>query len=152
MPAVSNSSWVVKDYSGKKGTIEVHGALLTAGNIAAQATLRTALLTAIQAVIGGELVSENVVASHTKFSNPNPSDPEVWKSKRWLVTMRDTNGNAVTFHIPTAIPSTDYLSPGTNQMDLTSTEGLALKDAIEDFCVSNDSEATVVESIIFVDK
>lgn len=150
--ATSETTWTLKDYQGKTGQISVHSTLLTAGNIAAQAGLRTALLVAIQAITGGELVSENVVASLTKFNNANPTDPEVWKSKKWLVSARDTNGNAVSFHLVTAMPDIAYLSAGTNLLDLTSTEGAALVTAIENFAKSNDGEAITVEEIVFVDK
>lgn len=150
--AVSETTWTFIDYGGKTGSSGVHATTLSAANFATQATLRAALLAAIQAVTGGVLRSENVVASLTKFDDPKPTDPEVWKSKRWLVSARDTNGNSVSFHLVTAIPDAAYLSAGTNNMDLTSTEGAALVSAIEAYAKSNDGEAILVESITFVDK
>lgn len=150
--AISDTSWSFLDYSGSKGTATVHAVALSAANFAGQATLRAALLAAIEAVTDGVLFSETVVASLTKTGDPKPTDPEVWRSKRWLVSARDVNGNAVTFHLPTAMPSVDYLSAGTNLMDLTSTEGAALVNAIEAYAKSNDGEAILVETITYVNK
>jgi len=150
--AVSKTTWSFLDYSGETGTTGVNATLLSAANFATQATLRAALLAAIQAVTGGVLEKETVTASIDKTGDPKPTNPEVWKSKRWLVSASDTNGNPVSFHIVTAIPSVDYLSPGTNQMDLTSTEGAALVSAIEAYARSNDGEAILVNEIVFVDK
>lgn len=152
MAAVSKTTFAMLDYAGKIGTITVNATELSAANFAGQATLRAALLAAIVAVTNGVLSKTTVTASIVKSGDPKPTDPESWRSKDWLVSARDTNGNAVSFHISTAAPSVDYLSAGTNNMDLTSTEGAALVNAVEAYVKSNDGEAILVESITYVDK
>lgn len=150
--AVSRTNWTFLDYAGETGSTGVNATLLSAANFATQATLRAALLAAIEAVTNGNLSKETVTASILETGAAKPTDPESWKSKRWLVSAKDTNGNSVSFHIVTAVPSVTYLSPGTNQMDLTSTEGAALVSAIEAYARSNDGEAITVQEITFVDK
>lgn len=147
--AVSRTVWTFLDYLGKAPDLSVWATALTAGNFTAQMGLADTLLAAIEDVTLLNLKKDTRFAVETKFNPARPTDENAMKATKWLVSMVDTNGNSVTFHIPGADLS---LLTGSNTLSLEGTEGAALVDAIEAYVKSNDGEAVTVQSITFVDK
>lgn len=139
------------DRDNEASTVGVHGVALTAGNFAAQMTLIDSLVTAIGDVTLSSLQKDSRVAVETKFAPTVDTDPYNQRGIKWLVRANDTNGNPVSFHIPGANLSTALGILIGENMDLTSTEGAALVDAIEAYVRSNDGEAVVVSEIVYID-
>jgi len=138
------------DRDNEASTVSVHGTALTAGNFATQSGLADALVAAIEDVTQMVLTKDSRIAVETKFAPVLPTDPFAQRGIKWLVRANDTNGNPVTFHIPGANLGLTGILVGEN-MDLTSTEGAALVNAIEAYVKSNDGEAIVVSEIVYLD-
>jgi hypothetical protein len=148
--ATSKLNLTYLDKDNEASTISVHGVALTAGNFTAQDALADALVAAIADVTQMVLSKDSRIASEAKFTPSLPTDPYAQRGIKWLVRAGDINGNPVTFHIPGAYLGLAGLLNGEN-MDLTSAEGAALKDAIEDYVTSNDGEAVTVVEIVYID-
>jgi len=148
--ATSKLNLTFLDRDNEAGSISVHSVALTAGNFAAQQTLANALVGAIEDVTRLVLSKDSRIAVETKFSPALPTNQYAQRGIKWLVRATDTNGNPVGFHIPGAYLDLAGLLVGEN-MDLTSTEGAALKDAIQDYVLSNDGEAVTVVEIVYLD-
>lgn len=147
---VSRLNLTFTDRDNEASTIAVNGTALTAGNFATQAGLMDALVAAIEDVTLMKLTKDSRIAVETKFAPVLCTDPFCQRGIKWLVRAKDTNGNPVTFHIPGAYLSLAGLLVG-EKMDLTSTEGAALVNAIEAYVKSNDGEAIVVSEIVYID-
>jgi hypothetical protein len=142
------TSW--KDRFNKNATASVHATLLSAGNFAAQATLRAALLTAFQAMTEDFILKESVLAAEITNTISPPTSDGAKNGVRWLFRAVDTNGNAVVMQLPGAKTS---LLPDTNRsLNLTADEGLAAKTAWDAYVKSNDGEDTVLVEVIYLDK
>lgn len=145
MPGKLNLTFV--DYSGESSTVGIHFPTLNAGNFAAQETLMDDLQDAIEGVSIGNLQKDSRHAAETKFAVSNATNPFAQRELKWLVRCVDTNGNATTFEIPCADLS--LLSPNTDKLDITTTEGAALVAAINAGAKSNDGETlTFVEAVV----
>ena len=127
------------DYSGKKADVGIYFPDLNAGNITAQLGLMDDLRDAIEGVSIGNLQSDSRLASETKFAVSNPTDPFAQREFKWTVRCVETNGNPAGFEIPCA--DLQFLSPNTDKLDTTTTEGAALVSAINAGVLSNDGEA-----------
>lgn len=140
----------LKDYEGKIGSCGVFVPLYTAVNFTAQQGLVDDLVTAIQAVTLLNLATDTRNLAATSFAVANPTDVNAQRGIKWLVRMREAGtGNSVIFRIPGADLS--FLAPGSENMDLTSTEGAALVAAIEAIVKSNDGTGVTVEEIVYLD-
>lgn len=148
--ATSRLNLTYLDRDGEAASVGVHGTALTAGNFTTQTGLAAALVAAIADVTKLVLSKESLVATETGYSPILPTDVYAQRGIKWLVRARDVNGNSVTFHIPGAALDVTDLLIGEN-MDLTSTEGAALVNAIEAFVKSNDGEAITVTEIVYID-
>lgn len=140
----------IMDYSFEDSPATVYGVDLNAGNIAAQFTLMDTLVGAIQGVILGTKVKDSRSAAVTEFARTRPTSPFAQRENKWLVRLLDTvdpAGNR-TMEIPT--PDLDLLDNTGEYMDLTSTEGAALVDALEAFARSGLGNTVTVESIQYV--
>lgn len=135
------------DYSGESSSVGAYFPTINAGNIAAQTGLMDDLSDAIQGVSICNLQKDSRTLAETKFAVGNATNPFAQRELKWLVRMRDTNGNAATFEIPGADLS--LLSPNTDKLDVTTTEGAALVAAINAGAKSNDGETlTFVEAVV----
>jgi hypothetical protein len=143
-----NLSFVDRD--NEPATVSVHGLALSAANFTAQMAEADALVAAIEDVTLLAKVKDSRIAVETGYAPSIPTAPYAQRGIKWLVRMRDPSGNAVTFHIPGANLGLAGILDGEN-MDLTSTEGLALKNAIEAYVLSNDGEAVTVQEIVYID-
>lgn len=148
--ATSKLNLTLADRDDEKSTISVHGTALTAVNFDAQNGLADDLVTAILDVSQMVKVKDSRIAVDTGFAYTPPTDPFAQRGIKWLVRMQDPNGNKVTFHIPGANLGLAGILDG-EKMDLTSTEGAALVDAIEAYVKSNDGEAVTVVEIVYID-
>ena len=148
--ATSRLNLTYLDRDNEAASVGVHGIALTAGNFTTQTGLVAALIAAIADVTKLVLSKESLVATETSYAPVIPTDVYAQRGIKWLVRARDTSGNAVTFHIPGAALDVAGLLIGEN-MDLTSTEGAALVNAIEAYVKSNDGEAIVVTEIVYLD-
>jgi len=135
------------DYSGESSSVGVHFPNLNAGNIAAQTGLMDDLSDAIQGVSLCNLQKDSRLATETKFAVANATNPFAQRELKWLVRMRDTNGNSATLEIPGA--DLALLSANTDKLDVTTPEGAALVAAINAGAKSNDGETlTFVEAVV----
>lgn len=148
--AVSRLNLTYLDRDNEAGQVGVWSAVLTAGNFTTQMGLADALVAAINDVTLMVLSKDSRIATETTFAPVLPTDPYAQRGIKWLVRARDANGNSVTFHIPGANLGLAGILDGEN-MDLASTEGAALVNAIEAFVKSNDGEAVTVQEIVYVD-
>lgn len=150
MASTGRTTFSFADRLNKIGSVSVHETLLTAGNFAGQATLRSAFAAALANLTDGLLVKETVIALETGFVGALPTDPDDLKAIKFLCRAVDTSGNAVTIQIPVAVLE---LAPTiTNKVDLTAGPGLAFKTSWDAFVLSNDGEATVLQEVIYLDK
>lgn len=148
--AVSRYTMSFVDRDGEVATVPVWSTALTAGNFTAQVGLAEALRDAIEDVTLLALQKESLVATETSYSPVLPTNMYAQRGIKLLVRARDTNGNSVTFHIPGPDLAQADLMVGEN-LDLTSTNGAALVNAIEAFVKSNDGEAVTVQEIVYID-
>ena len=148
--ATSKLNLTLLDRDNEAATVSVHGTALTAGNFATQSGLADTLVAAIMDVTKMVKSKDSRIAVDTLFSPALPTDVYAQRGIKWLVRARDTNGNSVSFHIPGAALDLTGILTGEN-MDLTSTEGAALVNAIEAYVKSNDGEAIVVQEIVYLD-
>jgi len=150
MAATADTVLTWLDRFNKTSTTTIHSAALTSGNIAAQAGLRATMVAALEDLTLCLLKQETVIAETITNAISPPTDVNAVKGKKWQVRATDTNGNSVGFSIPGADLT---LAAGVSQsIDLTAGDGLAAKNAIEAFALSNDGEAIVVTEIIYLDK
>jgi hypothetical protein len=132
--------------NGKVSSTTVFSTNLTAGNIAAQETAATNLVTAIQAVCLGESRGYGIFHEINAGNSNLPLTPVAQRETKWLVSCRETTGglNAVTFTLPCANPE---LIATDGESMLAGAERTALEAAVEAFALSNDLGAITVESI-----
>jgi len=148
--ATSRYTITYLDRDNESTTVSVHGTALNAGNFTTQAGLATALKDAIQDVSLLVVSKDALIASETSYSPALPTNMYAQRGIKLLVRGRDTNGNSVTFSIPGPDLAQADLMVGEN-VDLTSTNGAALVNAIEAFVKSNDGEAITVQEIVYID-
>lgn len=89
MPTTGKAAFTQADYDGEITTTSVSVPVITAANFDAQATLRNALMAAIQGITLGEYQRTefgNVVLS----SISKASDTGAQREKKWLVDYHDT--------------------------------------------------------------
>ena len=148
--ATGRSTFTYLDRDGEASSVSFHTAIMNAGNIATINGLLDDLVLAINDVVLCVLGKDTRFASEVQYAPTLPTDQYAQRGIKWLVRMRDTNGNAVTVHLPGAALAKPGLLVGEN-LDLTSTEGAALVSAIEAVVKSNDGEAVVVQEIVYLD-
>lgn len=146
----SRYTLTMADKDGEEASLSIRGITLTAGNITAEVAKAAAIKAAIQAVSRLVVTKETVMAIENGYSPSLPTDAYAQRGIKFLVRGVDTLGNPQSFHISGAYLSLDGLMDG-ETMDLTSTEGSALKTALEDFWVSNAGNAVTVSEIVYVD-
>lgn len=147
----ARTTFAMLDHDSEVGTMAVHAATLTAANFTAQMGLADDLRDAIEAVIVGEIQKDTRFAVETKFTVSPPADPWAQRETKWLVRMVEAGtGNSVNFEIPTA--DLAQLSPGTEKLDITAGNGLALVTAIEAYVTSNDGTNVTVQEIVHVSR
>lgn len=138
------------DRDGEEASLSLRGVTLNAGNITAQVALMADVRAAIEAVSLLETTSEKVLAIENGYSPTLPTEAYAQRGIKFLVRGRDTLGNPQSFHISGANINLAGLMSGEN-VDLVSTEGAALKAAIDAFWVSNAGNAITVTEIVYVD-
>lgn len=141
-------TWLDKE--GDASSVSVHTDIMNAGNIATINGLLDDLVLAISDVTLCVLAKDTRFASEVAYAPSLPTAAYAERGIKFLVRMRDTNGNAVNFHIPGANLGLAGLMIG-QSVDLTSTEGAALVSAIEAVVRSNDGEAVTVQEIVYID-
>ena len=139
-----------KDRDNEAATLSLRGVTMNAGNIVAQIALIAALRAAIEDVSLLVTSDEKVVAVDNSYTITLPTDPYAERGIKWLVRGRDSFGNPQSFHISGANLGLAGIRDGEN-MDLASTEGAALVDAINAFWVSNAGNAVTVTEIVYID-
>ena len=138
------------DKDGETATLSVRGVTLTAGNITAEVAKAAAIRAAIEAVSLLPTKAETLLAIDTGYSPALPTDPYAERGIKFLVKGVDTFGNPQRFHISGAAKALAGLMIGEN-MDLTSTEGAALKAALDAFWVSNAGLVVTTQEVVYVD-
>lgn len=134
------------DNTGKTANVAARFQDLTAGTFTAIQGFMDDLSAAIAGVSIGNLQKDSRIAIETKYQVGNAASDWAVRTQKWLVRCVEANGNAVTFEIPCA--DLTLRSPGTDKLDVTTTEGAALVAAINAGVRSNDGEAvTFVEAV-----
>lgn len=149
--ATSKLNLTLLDKDNEAATISVHATALSAGNFTAQMALADAFVAAVEGVSLGAKSKDSRIALETKFAPVLPTTNIAQRGIKWLVRLTDSNGNPVTFHIPIAdISDASALMVG-EKLDLTTAEGIALRDATEDYVKSNDGEAVTFVEAVYID-
>lgn len=133
------------------GSMSIAISTLSAANYAAKSALVDALRTALDAIsLGVPQKHETVFSRVVTSANPAPSNL-AQRENKYLIRY---HGNVTSKKFRASVPAADLsLLPNHEEfLDLTATEGLAVKTAFEAIAVSpdNDGEAVTVDSIQFV--
>jgi hypothetical protein len=153
---VSQASQTLQDYGtpgsgsgAEKSSWAFWISTLTAGNIAAQLGLISALYTAALDLTLGSQAGSRVLAVATASAVEN-TNPLAQRENKWLVRYHDSASTRFTLEIPTADLS--LLDTGTEFLDLAGTEAAAFVTAFEAVVKSPDDPTltTTVDSIQFV--
>lgn len=142
-------SW--EDFSNTKRASSFPGLVVTAANHDAQLTKATDLVDSIHAVTHAGLIEYSLIGRETEVDAP-ATDAEGQVEKTWLVTGHYASDSSIkrSFRIYNAALDASYMTAGTNEMDLASTEGAALKTDIEAAWVEDGGTGSVVvEKITF---
>lgn len=138
-----------QDYSREKASASIHLPTLTAGNIAAQTTLITALNTAMDGISLGNPNLETVQSSINELSNSPAGSVHAQRENKWLVSFSDdVSGTPGTMTIPCA--DLTKLIPNTDLADLTDTAMAAFVTAFEAVALSSTGHSVTIIQIKFV--
>lgn len=140
------------DFSNETRSFSIPGVFVTAANHDAQLALVTDLLDAIRDVVYDSVVEYQLVARQTDIADGPATDGEGQVEKTWLVKGHYSTDSSIkrSFRIYCANLDASWMTAGTNDMDLASTEGAALKAAIEAYWKEDAGvNAMVVETITF---
>lgn len=151
MPATSKTTLTLHDKDNEASSVSVHAVALTAGNYTAQMGLADDFRDAVMAVVLGVLFKDTRVAIEAKFAPSLPTTNIAQRGIKWLVRCLDTNGNSVSFHIPTGDISDASGLLVEEKLDPTSAEFIALKAAVEAYVTSNDGEAVTLVEVVYLD-
>jgi hypothetical protein len=141
------------DYSNEKSSWRVALVDLTAGNVAAQQMLITALASAVDAISLMNIISNTTTFSENKTAASIPTNPLAQRENKWLVRYHDTVTNLkYQVEIPGADLSLLSTTPQSDYMDPGSAEYLAFKAAFDAVVKSpaNSSNGVAVDSLQFV--
>lgn len=138
------------DRDGEAATLSLRGVTLTAGNIVAEIAKMAAVRAAVEAVSLLVTSKETVAAVENGYNPTLPTHAFAERGIKFLVRGSDTLGNPQSFHISGAAKDLAGLMDGEN-VDLLSTEGAALKSALDAFWVSNAGLAVTVQEIVYID-
>ena len=145
---------VFNDYDGNTIQQSFDGTVVAndGTNFAAQKALADSLETAILAVTLGNLVSDNF-GEHVTTQNGLPLNPSAQTNIQWQCLYSDTvDGKQYTQRIGTASLDPSFVVKAGNEttVDLTSTEGAALKTAFEAFVLSPEGNAITLDQVRYV--
>jgi hypothetical protein len=135
----------------ESSTTEVAVTTITAGNFAAQATLHSDLINALEGVTIGNPAKSELIANRERISDAKASSQLAQKENRWLLRYHGvTNFRKYVVTLGTA--DLTQLVSGTEFLDLSGGTGAALKTAFEAVVKDpNDaSEAVVLDSVQYV--
>lgn len=147
-----HGSFTFLDFSEEKSSMGFHFGPITALTIAAFLTQFAALRTAVEGIALGELSDDQWVGDSTNYAAAAPTDPNAQRERKWLVQYEGTTSHTLyTTTIPTAnLAGTDFLVPGTDEADLTTTEIAAFVTAFEAIAKTPYQEAVNVINIYAV--
>jgi len=147
--ANSRLNLTYNDYASEGSQVSFRGEELTAGTFASQMAKQDNIVTAVEAVTLCLLVKDLRIATEDTLAAGGAASPQAQRELKWLVRMYDTTtGRAVSVQIPGA--DTSLLEAGSDRMDSTSAEYIALVAAIKDFHISVEGNAVEVIDIVLV--
>jgi len=140
------------DFSEEKSSMSFHFGPITALTIGAFLTQFAALRTAAEAIVLGELSDDQWVGDSTNYAAAAPTDPNAQRERKWLIQYEGVTSHTIySTTLPTAnLAGTDFLLPGTDEADLSTTEIAAFVTAFEALCKSPYQEAVNVLNIYAV--
>lgn len=139
----SSTNFRIVDTSGENSSFRVAGADVSSANYDAQQTQVIALSDAIEGLIIGQLAERRFTSSVAFPDTVAPSDPYAQRELKWLITYSDDVTGDLQ-QIEVATPDLSLLVPGSDVLDLASTEGAAFVTAFETFARSKDGNAVTV--------
>lgn len=144
-----NDNTVTASGLPEKGRCRFNIVQLNAGNLVATQALLATLLTAIQAIVLGELNKEIIVLSDTWSSSAPAASNLAQRENKWLVRYTDTTTHRI---FKSEIPTADLslLANNSEFLDLSAGPGLAFKNAFDAVVKSIDGNAVEVISVQFV--
>ncbi len=136
------------DYDDEQSTMGVYAPDLTAGNFAAQETLRNAFIAAVEGVTIGALRKTSVIAVDTPSGSGPAANSGAQRELKWLVRGVSNTGFPVSFEIPCA--DTSLLEVNGPRMDPGGAEWAALKADGEAYLRSNrlTETVTLIEAVL----
>lgn len=118
-------------------------------SFAAGDALAAALSAAIDGIVIGNIIYNGYLYDENVVVNPvPPANGFAQNHTQWLLHLKDTqDAHMETLSIPTADLGTAGLRyPNSDQADLSHASWVAVKDAIEDFYISNSGNPVTLES------
>lgn len=142
-------SFTFIDYSGEPTSFGIHFGPITALTIGGFLSQFGAFRTATQAILKGNLKSDEWTGDVTKYSVVAPTDPDAQRERKFIVFYEGTTSfSQYNFEMGTAdLTLTDVLIPGTDMVDLTQTEIAAWITAFEALGKTPYQEAVNVTAI-----
>jgi len=139
----------IRDNTKELGKTEVNTVPLTAANLAAQTTLADAFRDAVNDVILG-VEASTAFNIATILSNSVPADVLAQRGVKWTLQGEDTTTHELfQNYIPTA--ELALLVSGSEELDLTAGDGLALKVAYDAFVRSPGDHAASLVRVFYSD-
>lgn len=138
-----------QDYAKESAQVSFRGTELTAANFDAQNALMTSLVSAVEAVVIGNLNKDIRIASEDAPSPGPPSDKDAHRENKWLVRMfDDASGAAVSVSLPCA--DSQFLAPNSDEMDQSTQAYADLVDAIESYHLAISGQSVTVIGVTMV--
>lgn len=158
MPPTSNYSVTLADNTKKKNgqggettNFHVRTVNLTPANVAAQQLLAAAFLTAVSDITLGFTARTALTYADVDFGAVRPTDTRAQRENKWLCRYHDVTSLA-NFTVSIGTADLGDLPDGSEFLDLVGGDGLAFKDAFEDFVRSpdDDTHLVILDSVQFV--
>jgi hypothetical protein len=144
----SKFTYTLRDYSDEASLATFRGVTITAVNLVAQDLLMDTLKSAIDGVSLMEPANDKRLYEVNNYGSIPSPDTNAQRENKWLVSMVDTAGTALTAEVPGA--DLTLLANNSDVLDITLSVGLILKNAIEAFHLSIAGNAVIVTGVRFV--
>ena len=138
------------DYDGEKTSFRVNVTVLTAANFDAQATLRSALETAIVGICNGA-VARRAWGNEEVVPFAQSSDPTAQRELKWLIQYHSLTSLAL-WQVELGTPDLALLDANDRSHAAIGDAGAvdAFVDAFEAYVLTPDGQAAVVDEITLV--
>ncbi len=147
--ANSRLNLTYRDYDDESSQCSFRGREATAANFVEIESEHGSLVSAVEAVVLGNLTKRLFIATESKPGSGPSANSQAQREMKWLVRATDdVTGDYVDVSLP--CPDTSLLLPNSNQMDPSSAGFLDLKAAVEAYHQSKGGNAVTVQEVVIV--